>query len=421
MKDFFISYTALDVQWAEWIAWQLETSGYSVIIQQWDFLPGSNFVISMQEACLGSETTIAVLSNEYLAKAFPASEWAAAFARDPMGNFKTFIPVRISPVNAEGLLASIVYIDLLKADDEKQAIKVLLDGVNKTRKKPQVAPSFPLNTQLTNKTEPEFPLMDSGLIKQQNSRIVCQKILGSQLLDLNSIDHPFGVLNDPTDFVEAGNTSIIQCVIWVPHPQYLKEGRLQNHTAAVAICFDGQSNAAKGKWEDLDVDVIKLLSLRPAKLRNDEKEKIFTALGSFLSQSFIAAITLPSIMLEAGRKNPMVVYSSFFDMLLLPLVQMNKQHSIKFFHLILPKLEGQASGMVSATKKIIKAIYHEKGSYQVSVDDLCNVENNMGNVVRFVAWAVGASHNSENDNWLQCLERGIENSAFSHMEETELG
>ena len=44
-KDFFISYNGADQRWAEWIAWQLEEANYSVILQAWDFLPGSNFVV----------------------------------------------------------------------------------------------------------------------------------------------------------------------------------------------------------------------------------------------------------------------------------------------------------------------------------------------------------------------------------------
>jgi hypothetical protein len=42
MKDFFVSYNRADRDWAEWIAWQLEEAGYSVVIQDWDFRPGEN-------------------------------------------------------------------------------------------------------------------------------------------------------------------------------------------------------------------------------------------------------------------------------------------------------------------------------------------------------------------------------------------
>jgi hypothetical protein len=40
--DFFVSYTQADKAWAEWIAWELEEHGERVLIQAWDFVPGSN-------------------------------------------------------------------------------------------------------------------------------------------------------------------------------------------------------------------------------------------------------------------------------------------------------------------------------------------------------------------------------------------
>ncbi len=49
-KDFFISYTGADQQWAEWIAWILEDAGYTTVLQAWDFHAGSNFVQDMQTA-----------------------------------------------------------------------------------------------------------------------------------------------------------------------------------------------------------------------------------------------------------------------------------------------------------------------------------------------------------------------------------
>ena len=60
-KDFFISYTKADRQWAEWIAWQLDQAGYSLVIQAWDFGPGKNFVWEMHNATIQTERTIMVL------------------------------------------------------------------------------------------------------------------------------------------------------------------------------------------------------------------------------------------------------------------------------------------------------------------------------------------------------------------------
>ncbi len=85
--DFFISYTHVDQSWAEWIAWNLEEARYSVILQAWDFPPGSNFVLDMDQATRDAKRTIAVLSPDYFASGFTPSEWAAAFRRDPRENW----------------------------------------------------------------------------------------------------------------------------------------------------------------------------------------------------------------------------------------------------------------------------------------------------------------------------------------------
>ena len=36
LGDFFINYNSADERWAEWIAWQLEEDGYSVIVEDHD-------------------------------------------------------------------------------------------------------------------------------------------------------------------------------------------------------------------------------------------------------------------------------------------------------------------------------------------------------------------------------------------------
>ena len=71
--DFFVSYTGADRAWAEWVAWQLEQTGYQVIVQAWDFRPGQDFVLAMQEAAICSRRTLSVLSPHYLASGFAQS------------------------------------------------------------------------------------------------------------------------------------------------------------------------------------------------------------------------------------------------------------------------------------------------------------------------------------------------------------
>jgi hypothetical protein len=113
-KDFFISYTGTDRRWAEWIAWQLEkTGGYSTVIQAWDFNAGGNFILEMHRAAKETDRTIAVLSSRYLESLYAQPEWAAALVQDPTGTKRLLIPIRIEDVQPDGLLAPLIYIDLV--------------------------------------------------------------------------------------------------------------------------------------------------------------------------------------------------------------------------------------------------------------------------------------------------------------------
>ena len=140
-KHFFVSYNGRDKQWAEWIAWILEEAGYSVIIQAWDFRPGSNFVLEMQNATVQAEKTIAVLSDNYLNAHYTHPELAAAFAQDPTGQTRTLIPIRVAKCEIKGLWQQIVYADVVNLS-EAEAKEVVL-GALQERAKPTQAPSFP--------------------------------------------------------------------------------------------------------------------------------------------------------------------------------------------------------------------------------------------------------------------------------------
>ena len=140
-KDFFISYNHKDEEAARWIAWHLEKENYTIIIQAWDFLPGNNFVEKMDNALKTCKSTIAVLSNHYIQSGFTKAEWQSAFAKDPTGEKRALIPVRIKPCDLSGLLGQIIYIDLVGLNEE-EAKKKLLEGVKPTRPKPKSIPPF---------------------------------------------------------------------------------------------------------------------------------------------------------------------------------------------------------------------------------------------------------------------------------------
>lgn len=164
--DFFISYTKADLPWAEWIAWQLEAAGYTTLIQAWDFRPGSNFVLEMDRASQEAEQTVAVLSPSYLDAAYTHPEWAGAFARDPKGEKSLLLPVRVLDCHLKGLLAQVVYIDLVGLDEE-DAKNRLLAQVRSGRGKPHLKPLFPGAKTLS---KPAFPAAGSGIAQPDSAQ-----------------------------------------------------------------------------------------------------------------------------------------------------------------------------------------------------------------------------------------------------------
>ncbi len=139
-RDFFVSFNQADRAWATWIAWVLEEKGYSVFFQDWDFK--GNFVLEMDRAHAQSRRTIAVLSPDYLASRFTAPEWAARFAQDATSEHDLLIPIRVRPCKLEGLLAQIIYVDLVGCS-EGAAQRKLLQRVEGIRLKPDEPPLFP--------------------------------------------------------------------------------------------------------------------------------------------------------------------------------------------------------------------------------------------------------------------------------------
>src|SRR5437588_7375418 len=145
---FIISYTITDRPGAEWIAWQLENEGISVVIQAWDFRAGGNFVLDMHKSATEVQRTIAVLSPNYFTALYTQSEWTAAFAQDPTGKGSLLLPVRVHECEPTGIFKAIVYLDLVGLD-ESTAREQLRTGVKQERTKPSHAPRLPVTPAVT--------------------------------------------------------------------------------------------------------------------------------------------------------------------------------------------------------------------------------------------------------------------------------
>jgi tetratricopeptide (TPR) repeat protein len=157
--DFFISYTAADRAWAEWIAWQLEAARYNTVLQAWDFAPGENFVVRMRDALEQADRTIALLSEAYLASRYSTDEWTGAFLHDESGQ-ERLLPVRVEACAPPRLLAARIYIDLAGVS-RPIAKQRLLEGVKRGRRRPDREPPGPWGTTgralRREQGEPRFP------------------------------------------------------------------------------------------------------------------------------------------------------------------------------------------------------------------------------------------------------------------------
>ena len=78
-------------------------------------------MLRMQQDMIEADTTIAVLSNDYLEALFTQSEWAAAFATDPTGKKRKLIPVRVGACSLAGMLSQNIYIDLIGLKERAQS------------------------------------------------------------------------------------------------------------------------------------------------------------------------------------------------------------------------------------------------------------------------------------------------------------
>jgi hypothetical protein len=156
--DYFVSYTSADRAWAEWIAWQLEAEGYTVVVQAWDFTAGRDWAHEMQQAIVTAEHVVAVLSADYLRSGHEEAEWRAFYAMDPSGERGLLLPVRVSDVEPPGLLKTRIYVDLVGRDADS-ARAALLGAIRGARGKPTQAPEFPgaRQPQVSATEAPQFP------------------------------------------------------------------------------------------------------------------------------------------------------------------------------------------------------------------------------------------------------------------------
>ncbi|MCK9929141.1 toll/interleukin-1 receptor domain-containing protein, partial [Frankia sp. Mgl5] len=140
----FVSHSAADRAWAEWITWQLCAAGYDATFAPWDFVAGDNTVARTNAALATVDRLLALCSPAYLESWPCQEEWQALWrrSRDRAGGRGPVLPVLIGPCELPPLLAAVRPVDLTGYRGEADARARLLDGVA-GRARPARAPLFP--------------------------------------------------------------------------------------------------------------------------------------------------------------------------------------------------------------------------------------------------------------------------------------
>ncbi len=97
--DFYISHAGPDRQWAEWVGWQLESAGYTVVL---DWLPGENVVLAREDALRRAGHVLALCSRAYFRRGFTEQEWTAVLAAQ-QEDAPPLIPVWIEDLTEDQL------------------------------------------------------------------------------------------------------------------------------------------------------------------------------------------------------------------------------------------------------------------------------------------------------------------------------
>ena len=120
--DFWLSYARRDQGWAEWIAWQLADTGYTVELDPWDQSDGRDFDAVIAVGLARADRVLILLSEAYYQR------WSASAAQPgPTWELDRLMAVRVEPV-ARGQvpadLHGLAYRDLFGLS-ERQAIEIL--------------------------------------------------------------------------------------------------------------------------------------------------------------------------------------------------------------------------------------------------------------------------------------------------------
>lgn len=176
-RNFFISHSGADTEYAEWIAWVLEEAGYSILIDSWDFPKGKGFVDCMNDGLMDCEQMIAVASPEYWNANYTNVEWKYFFQLESEHKTIRLFLVVIQPSAVPLVLRDKLRLVISDIIDENEAKNRLLQGI------PEEIERNSAHRRNPTKSKPLFPPS-----KKDSQSHICDKKFLYHLGNLNQIN-----------------------------------------------------------------------------------------------------------------------------------------------------------------------------------------------------------------------------------------
>lgn len=112
MSRTFISYSSQDRFVARRIAYDLQSRGIEVWMDEFEILPGDSIVEKIAEGIRTSEYLIVLISKNSVGSSWVRKEFEMAFERNREASERRLIPVRVDDTPVPPYLAGVQYVDL---------------------------------------------------------------------------------------------------------------------------------------------------------------------------------------------------------------------------------------------------------------------------------------------------------------------
>lgn len=96
-SHYFLSFTGVDREWADWIGYVMTETGHHVSNHNWEIKAGQNFIKWMNEHLNACDHIICLLSNSYVEAAFSRAEAEFGSYDSISGEDGKLIPIVIEP------------------------------------------------------------------------------------------------------------------------------------------------------------------------------------------------------------------------------------------------------------------------------------------------------------------------------------